>query len=162
MLQHVRQLRVSFALCMGTRRSFAVAVTIMLGSLIASGQLRAQAATPTSRERGCRGDEMTFDLDGVFLTMTAFPVISIVPSGTPAALAGLQVGDSVVSVAGRDSRERPKGERPFFAPGDSLALVVRRQQVDIPIVIVFGRLLQEGTGSAATRLCRPVRSETPI
>jgi S1-C subfamily serine protease len=143
---------------MRTPRVSAVAVTIILSSLIASRPLTAQGATPASRERGCRGDEMTFSLDAVLLTMTAFPVISIVPPGTPAALAGLQPGDSIVSVAGRDSREKPTGERPFFAPGDSLALTVRREQTDVPIVIVFGRTTEERTGGAVTRVCRPMPS----
>lgn len=134
------------------------AITIVLGSLIASGRVEAQTANAVSRERGCRGDELSVSMDAVFLTITAFPVITLVPPGTPAALAGLQVGDSVVSVAGRDSRERPTGARPFFAPGDSLTLIVRRQQTDIPTVLIFGRTVQEGEGSAAIRACRPVTS----
>ncbi|MEP6622408.1 MAG: PDZ domain-containing protein [bacterium] len=101
---------------------------------------------------------MTFSMDAIFHTITAFPIITIVPPGTPAALAGLQVGDSIITVAGRDSREMPSGERRFFAPGDSLTLTVRRRQTDIPIVIVFGRMVEESTGSAVTRACRPAPS----
>ena len=140
----------------------AIAATIMLGHLIASKQLKAQETAPgTSRERGCRGDQMTFSMDAVFHTITGFPLITAVPPGTPAALAGLQSGDSIVSVVGRDSRETPKGERPLFAPGDSLALTVRRRQTDIPIVIVFGHMVEEGVGNAAVRICRPVPSPRP-
>ena len=102
---------------------------------------------------------MTASLEMPFGTPVAFPVITAVPPGTPAALAGLRVGDSIVTVAGQDSRERPKGRR-FFAPGDTLALTVRREKVDIPIVIVFGRTRQGGTESAATRVCRPVSPAT--
>ena len=91
-----------------------------------------------------------------FGTMTEFPVITVVPTGTPAAVAGLQAGDVVVTVSGKDSRERPTGPRPFFAPGDTLTMTVRRQQTDLPIILVFGRTLEDHSDGVATRVCRPL------
>jgi membrane-associated protease RseP (regulator of RpoE activity) len=132
----------------------AVAVMVVCSSFLAHPRLDAQA-TPTSSERGCRGDEISITVD-VLGSMADFPVITVVPPGTPAALAGLHAGDSVVSLGGRDSRERPTKPLPFFAPGDTLKMTVRRGQTDLPIVLVFGRTLVERSGGATTRECRPV------
>lgn len=138
---------------MSAIRVAAFAAVALFGSLLGSRRVEAQEAS-AGKERGCRGDEMTIQLEMPFGTLVAFPVISAVPPGTPAALAGLQPGDSVVSVAGRDSREKPP--KRFFAPGDTLNMMVRRQQTDVPIVLVFGRTLVEDTGTGTTRMCRPV------
>ena len=132
-----------------------IAAVAVVSSLLACPQLEAQAAAERL-ERGCRGDVMSFNVEGLFLTVTDYPVITLVPPGTPAALAGLQPGDSVVTVAGRDSRERAPGAKRSFAPGDTLTLTVRRQQADLPIIIVFGRMVDDGTGVPKARVCRPV------
>ena len=132
----------------------AIAVMVICSSVMANQRLDAQA-TPASGERGCLGHEMTFALDA-FSSMADFPVIAVVPAGTPAALAGLQAGDSVVRLSGRDSREMPTGQPRLFAPGDTMTLTVRRQKADFRIVLVFGRTLEEGSGGVTTRVCRPV------
>ena len=136
-------------------RSSTVVVAILVGGLFGSRRLEAQAA-PGGPERGCRGDEFAISWTMPFGTLVAFPVITVVPPGTPAALAGLQPGDSVVTVEGRDSRERPP--KRSFAPGDTMKMTVRRQQADLPIVLVLGRTLEGDTGTGATPVCRPVQS----
>jgi membrane-associated protease RseP (regulator of RpoE activity) len=138
-------------------RVTAFATVALLGSLIGGRGVEAQEPS-ADKERGCLGHEMHIRFEMPFGTLTDFPVIGAVPPGTPAALAGLQPGDSVLTIEGRDSRDKPPRPLRAFAPGDPFSMTVRRQQTDIPLVLVFGRTLQQGAGTDVPRVCRPIRS----
>ena len=121
---------------------------------VASAQAGSTGA-PTPPVRGCQGHETSNEFDGVFLVPTRHPVVSRVQAGSPSALAGVQVGDSLLSMNGVDLMTSLKGRPPLsrFAPGDTLVLVLQRGTQQVPASVVLG-IKQEGTSEGASA-CLP-------
>jgi S1-C subfamily serine protease len=125
---------------------------------VASAQASSTGA-PTPPVRGCQGSETWNEFDAVLLVATRHPVVSRVQAGSPAALAGMQVGDSVLSMNGVDTMTPLKGRPPLsrFAPGDTLLLILQRGTQQVPASLVLG-VKQEGASEGAS-VCVPfVRS----
>lgn len=133
----------------------AIGVLLLLGTQsVASAQARS-VGDSTQPVRGCRGDVTSFEMEGLFMTMTRHPVVTRVLAGSPAALAGLQVGDSVISTNGMDTMAplSPRPARPRFAPGDTIRLVLQRGTQRVPAFVVLG-IRPEGSSDSAP-LCVP-------
>ena len=134
-------------------------VTLLAVLLFVAGAQRAAAqAAPAPQGApavGCRGytfSSSTDDLTGVHVV---YPTLTLIQPGSPAALAGLQAGDSIVAVNGSETLAyEPDRDRPR-APGDTVVMTVRRGKADVTTRVVLGRraspVPQETVG-----LCMPI------
>ena len=136
-------------------RAPAMGLTLLVTTQSVSSAQASSAADPTPPVRGCQGYETSNEWDAVFLVATRHPVVSRVQAGSPAALAGMQVGDSLLSMNGVDTMTPLKGRPPLsrFAPGDTLLLVLQRGTQQVPATVVLG-IRQEGA-SEGTSVCVP-------
>lgn len=66
-----------------------------------------------------------------------FPTVSRVEQGSPAATAGLRVGDAIVSLNGRDSRDGPLFTR--VDPGTRYVIRVRRGDEEREVTLTVAR-----------------------
>ncbi len=140
------------------RMRFSSLSLFVAGGLCTAGTAAAQTtvATPaTSYERGCRGMAIDMQMSRFSPGVPAeYPVVTLVEPGSPAAVAGFQVGDSIAS---QDGVATTDGARPRrYAVGDSIRSVVRRGGRNVPVLLVLGRRGKSGEGAAATEVCRPV------
>ena len=121
---------------------------------IASAQA-SSPGVPTPPVRGCNGFETWNEMDLTLFVVTRHPVMSRVQAGSPAALAGIQVGDSLLSINGVDTMTPLKGRPPLsrFAPGDTLLLVLQRGANQVPASVVLG-IRQDGANEDAS-VCVP-------
>jgi S1-C subfamily serine protease len=121
---------------------------------VASAQASIHGA-PTPPVRGCQGYETSNEMDLVLLEVTRHSVVSRVQAGSPAALAGMQVGDSVLSIKGVDTMTPVQGRPPLsrFAPGDTLLLVLQRGTNQVSASVVLG-IRQDGASEGAS-VCVP-------
>ena len=138
------------------------------GLLLLPMALGAQTAGSTanaSRPAGCRGTmTQTSSLSmeraggGEPVEFPEYPVIESVQPGSPAALAGMRFGDVVVAQDGRDMIANPPTQ-PRLA-GDTVQLVVRRNDVEIPLTVVLGYWDPPQEAPGVTRVCRLAGSES--
>ncbi len=129
---------------------------IVAGALFVRGTAAAQTTARTPElpyERGCHGNAIQMRIDGFTKLPTAYPLVTEVEAGSPAALAGLQVGDSLVSQSGVEFTDGVPPQR--YAVGDTIRLVVRRGGRNHPVVLVLGRATVSADGSSGSRVCRP-------
>ena len=110
-------------------------------------------APSTAYERGCRGDATEGTLSLVDGSKTSYPVVVEVMPGSPAAVAGVQVGDELVSRDGVDALAAPPPPRRRFATGDTIWLGVRRAGQSRELTLVMGRMVHDSV--SARRVCRP-------
>lgn len=66
-----------------------------------------------------------------------FPTVSRVEEGSPAATAGLRVGDAIVSLNGRDSRDGPLFTR--IDPGTRYVIRIRRGDEEREVTLTVAR-----------------------
>ena len=88
------------------------------------------------------------------MVFPSYPEIVDVQPGSPAALAGMRVGDLVVVQDGRDLVADPPPQ-PRLA-GDTVQLVVWRAGAEVPLTVVLGRWDPPEEAPGVTRVCRPV------
>jgi S1-C subfamily serine protease len=83
-----------------------------------------------------------------------FPTVSRLEPGSPAALAGLRVGDAIVSLNGVDSRDGPLFTR--VDPGTRYLLRIRRGDEEREVTLVVARPPASlASRAAATMTARP-------
>jgi predicted metalloprotease with PDZ domain len=133
--------------------------------LLLPAALAAQADTPTAtRPPGCRGTNtstsvmMLIGVNGQQVQNPDYPVIENVTPGSPAAMAGMRVGDIVVAQNGYDLVSNPP-PRPALA-GDTVQFVVWRGDQKLTIPIVMGRWDPPQEAPGVTRVCRPLEPAT--
>ena len=124
-------------------------------SLAAVRESAAQAtlsAAALKQPVACRGDvgqNNASTLDVVY--PRAYPVISAVAPGSPADVAGIKVGDTILEQNGADLvRDTPRRK---LSPGDTLALKVRRGSSEQQLTLVLGRM--ETVPGSTARRCVP-------
>lgn len=117
--------------------------------------LAAQAAATPVYERGCRGDEIQATINGTFGTVESYPIVSYVQAGSPAGVAGLRVGDTLVTMDGVDLMQATLPKR-RFAVGDTIRLSVRRTEGKKDVALVLGRRDSTARDAEGRRVCRPV------
>lgn len=150
------------------RLPFAVALLIAFSPTARDLMAQAPSALPTvppasgtPYERGCRGDAFEGTLSILDGSMASYPVVTKVPPRTPAAVAGVQVGDTIITQDGVDLLEaKPRPRR--FAVGDTIWLGLRRGAPVHLVPLVMGRWINDSAGGA--RVCRPVdaAASTPV
>jgi hypothetical protein len=126
--------------------------------LLLPAALAAQTAGPTASARpaGCRGvtsESSSFEGVGPGGQRVVFPTyatVATVQKGSPAEVAGMQVGDIVILQDGRDVVGNPP--QPSLA-GDTVQLVVVRGETEVPLTIVLGRW---DPPEGETRVCLPL------
>lgn len=140
---------------MGSIRIFSVIVcscTALAGRAGAQGTPVDTLAKRPPYERGCRGDGASITLSATFHAPLTYPVVNDVDPQSPAGVAGVQVGDTIVAQGGVDLLQgRPPLHR--YAVGDTIHLVVHRAGTPHDIAIVLGRRTPATPGTAA--VCRP-------
>jgi S1-C subfamily serine protease len=121
------------------------------------------AQTPgTSRPAGCRGTtSQTSSLtlqgaNGESVVIPSYPMIETVQPGSPAEMAGMRYGDLVVLQDGHDLVGSPP-TRPLLA-GDTVQLVVRRDDREVPLTVVLGRWDPPQETPDVERVCRPLEA----
>lgn len=127
---------------MPNRKPFLLLAALLLTSRAAAAQT-IQLAEPRAGTI-CQGYSFEITTSSLF-GIHDYPLVTEVGAGSPAARAGLRVGDRLVSVNGRDQlRDDTPPRRP--APGDSLRLVVRRGQEELPLLMIVGELRPDAAG----------------
>ena len=119
--------------------------------------LAAQAPAAPSYERGCRGDEIQGSLNATFGTPDSYPVVSYVQAGSPADVAGLRVGDTLVAQDSVDMMQLMRASR-RFAVGDTLRITLRRAGGARDVALVLGRRDTTARDAEGRRVCRPTSS----
>jgi S1-C subfamily serine protease len=127
------------------------------------GAASAQGAQTPPAPRGCRGVTLQTSsitvpapLGGEAIEFPSYPVVETIQPGSPAELAGFRVGDVNVLQDGRDLVGKGPPERAPVA-GDTVHFVVRRNGVEVPLVVVLGRWDPPEEAEGVTRMCRPVQ-----
>jgi len=135
------------------RSSLLALVVLAAGARLASAQ---GAPTPQGAPvAGCRGYTISTTTDGLTGLPAVYPTLTSIQPGSPAALAGLQAGDSVVAVNGIETlaydpdRDKPR------APGDTVAMTVRRGRTDVTLRVVLGARAA-AVAPDSVGLCRPI------
>jgi hypothetical protein len=132
--------------------------------LLAPAALAAQTTgTPqnASRPPGCRGtnsqsSSLTLPgLDGKPVEIPSYGEVVNVQPGSPAEIAGMQVGDMVLLQDGHDLVANPPTQ-PRLA-GDTVQFVVLRAGAEVPLTVVLGRWDPPQETEGVTRVCRPVQ-----
>ena len=113
-----------------------IALLLLLAAVPAAAQ-REVIRTPVAGE-GCQGFALRSTLGP--MGPVEYPVITGVRAGYPAALAGLQVGDTVVSRDGHDAVAEHDAVSGPPAPGDSVVFVVRRAGQSVRVRVIVGEL----------------------
>jgi hypothetical protein len=122
----------------------------------------AAQAPATSRPGGCRGttsqtSSITLQgTSGESVVIPSYPMIETVQPGSPAQRAGMRYGDLVVLQDGHDLVGNPP-TRSLFA-GDTVRLVVRRDDREVPLTVVLGRWDPPEETPDAERVCRPLET----
>lgn len=88
------------------------------------------------------------------MVFSSYPMIESVQPGSPAELAGLKYGDLVLVLDGRDLVGDPPP--PPRLAGDTVQLVVWRDNRTVPVTVVLGRWDPPQEAPGVTRVCRPV------
>jgi hypothetical protein len=133
---------------------FAFALLLLPAAMAAQTDGTAQVV---SRPAGCRGtNSESSSITGVGpggqpVEFPSYTRVVEVYEGSPAQRAGMRAGDFVILQDGRDLVGNPPTE-PSFA-GDTVQLVVRRGDAEVPLTLVLGRW---DPPQGETRTCVPV------
>ena len=106
------------------------------------GQAGARREAPP-QTGGCRGHLMAWKTEVPGGRRLAYPVVTKVEAGAPAARAGLAVGDTIVAVGGIDVMTGTPLEL-RMAVGDTVQLRVHRAGRAQDLALVLGRRLPSG------------------
>jgi C-terminal processing protease CtpA/Prc len=136
-------------------RSSIVGLALIASPLIARAQAFIVPPSPDIDKYGCTG--FAYNVTLAHLTRTAETMtVTRVDSLSPAAVAGLQPGDSIVMINGVALGDAPIGSHWRKAIGTKNASEVRRAGATRAITLVTGQLGPEPTRADEHRVCRPV------
>src|SRR3954447_25531504 len=141
--------------------TLAALLLLQLPAALAAQAAQAAGSTPAAaRPPGCRGT--TANTSSVTLTrekgdpwvIPGYPVLVSVQPGSPAERAGMRPSDVLVLQDGHDVVADPPAQ-PRLA-GDTVVLVVRRNDVEIPLTVVLGHWDPPQEAEGVTRICKPL------
>jgi C-terminal processing protease CtpA/Prc len=137
------------------KRSSIALLALVAVPALAHGQTFVAPPGPDIDKYGCTGFGYRVTLAHVTRTAETMTVTTI-DSLSPAALAGLQVGDSITAINGVGIGDGPIGAHWRKPVGTSYVLNVRRDGADRAISLKSGRLGPEPTRADQRRVCAPV------
>jgi serine protease Do len=117
--------------------SAAVARGALIATLVAGMTAAPAMAQSDSLPAGWVGIALVqHGSDGDASGLGVYPVIASVEPGSPAQVAGLSAGDTVLAYNDVDAHGQPMGMRQFLKPGERLVVKVRRNGVlEFPITV---------------------------
>jgi S1-C subfamily serine protease len=124
--------------------------------VVAEGQEEVVVLNPVSD--ACQGHTWSWKRDVHSGELIEYPAVTEVQTGSPADIAGLQVGDTVVAL---NETEMVGAARPFSTPpvtGDTIQMRVRRNGTEHNVHLVVGRRVRLSQSSDDGPVCRPVPS----
>ena len=142
------------------RRALALALSALaLAAAPAAAQEVYTSPTAPDTVNGCRGFGYGGNFDMTFNVWEHLPVIRDIYPGTPGALAGLQAGDSLVTVNGSDMLYPPRRGLWRQPPGTRYHVRVKRGAQVLDLVMVYGRARPDAVGPERHRTCAPIPGE---
>lgn len=106
-------------------------------------------SSPVDPGQGCRGFSFSMSGGGAAVGggLNDFPVVTVVPAGSPAEKAGFRVGDKLVSVNGHNiiatSMEIAGGTTPpnlwRFPAGTAIPVVLLRNDTELVLRLILGK-----------------------
>jgi hypothetical protein len=106
----------------------------------------------------CQGHAWSSKRDVHTGELIEYPVVTEVQTRSPADIAGLQVGDTLVAL---NRTEMLGAARPFSTPpvaGDTIQMRIRRNGTEHNVQLVVGRRVRLSQTSEEPPVCRPVLS----
>jgi S1-C subfamily serine protease len=132
------------------------ALLTLIPFLVAEGQEEVIVLNRASDS--CQGHTWSSKSDVHSGELIEYPTVTAVQTGSPAEIAGLQVGDTLVAL---NETEWLGAARPFSTPpvaGDTIQMRVRRNGTEHNVHLVVGRRIRLSQSSEDGPVCRPLPS----